>query len=694
MAAVKNTLRLLVIDTAGKLSKKLIQQLQDSGFNTKALIVSSAEELQAALKKTGWSMILISPDTEQGMVTQILKYKTSNHPSLPILLFSDNYQYSTLEPLLQQGVYSFIDVSRAALIPHQIQQAIQYSHKADEVRRLRVEYNELDKRFINLMEGSRDAIAYIHDATIILTNSSFAKHVGFKQRKDLEGTPLLDLISEQDQESIKELLIHFNNVTPLPESIATNIKGARNIPIPVLMEMVPTQHNGEPSILIFIREQTTNKELENKLRVLKNQDLLTGLFNRQYFLDKLQALLDTNRSEHKQHALLYIDMDNFKELKNRIGVAGSDLLLVEIAEQLRSLLKVTNFTSRYDGNVFTALLQNCDEAQATQTASRVLRSIENHIAEVEGRTVTATCSIGISLINDSAPDLKEVLNRAYKACIMASNAGGNQAKLYIPMDDELADQERLSNWGKRIKQAIDQEQLHLVYQPVVSLHGHAGEKYEALLRMHSGSGDELSPGQFIPAAEKSGLMPDLDRWVIQHALADLNKHRSSGKDTSMFIKISPYSIEDETLIAWLQKQLSETGIPGKHIIFEISEEVTLTHMKAIKLFTTGLKQLGCQLALDHFGRTANSAVVQKHLMASFLKIDGALINAMTTDNEAQEKVKSVIAIAAATGSKTVAQFVEDANSLALLWQTGVNYIQGYFVQQPDSLMRYDFSDMP
>ncbi|MDH5184054.1 MAG: EAL domain-containing protein [Gammaproteobacteria bacterium] len=693
MVTAENTPRLLVIDPVGILSKKLIQQLQNSNFNTKALLISSDEELQHALQKAGWSLILLSPDTEQGMIRDILKYKANKDPDLSILLFSDTYQYSLLEPLLQQGIHSFIDIGRTALVPHQIQQAVTDTRKARDYRSQQLEFNQLEKRFINLMEGSRDAIAYVHDATIILANSSFAKHVGFKLREDLQGTPLLDLISEQDQGSIKELLTHFNNGTPLTESIATNIRGARNIPIPVLMEMVPTQHNGEPSILIFIREQSTNKELENKLRTLKNQDILTGLFNRQYFLDKLQVLLDKNKTEHGEHALLYIDMDNFNELKNRIGVAGSDLLLVEIAEQLRSLLKITNFTSRYDGNVFTALVQNCDEAKATQTANRVLRSIENHIAEVEGRTVTATCSIGISLINDSAPNLKEVLNRAYKACVMASNAGGNQLKFYIPMDDELADQERLSNWGKRIKQAIEQEQLHLVYQPIVSLHGHAGEKYEALLRMQSDSGDELSPGQFIPAAEKSGLMPELDRWVIQHALADLNTHRSSGKETAMFIKISPSSIEDESLIPWLQKQLSDSGIPGKHIIFEISEEVTLTHMKAIKLFILGLKQLGCQLALDHFGRTANSAVIQKHLMASFLKIDGALIHAMTGDNEAQDKVKSVIAIAAATGSQTVAQFVEDANSLALLWQTGVNYIQGYFVQQPDSLMRYDFSDM-
>lgn len=693
MSAVENTLRLLVIDAAGKLGKKLVQQIQDSGFITKALLVSSSEALQVALQKSGWSMILLNPDTERGMIRDILKYKTNKHPDLPILLFSDSYQYSSLEPLLQQDIHSYIDVSRRALIPQQIRHAITDAHKARVHRVLQLEYNELDKRFINLMEGSRDAIAYVHDATIILTNSSFAKRFGFKEKKDLQGTPLLDLIVEQDQGSLKELLAQFENGTPLTETIATNIRGARNIPIPVQLDMVPTQHNGEPSILIFIHAQTNNKELENKLRVLKNQDILTGLFNRQYFLDKLQALLDTNRTRHGQHALLYIDMDNFKELKNRIGVAGSDLLLVEIAEQLRNRLKASNFTSRYDGNVFTALLQDCDEAQAKETASRLLRSIENHIAEIEGRTVTATCSIGIGLINDSVPNLKEVLNRAYKACIMASNAGGNQAKLYIPMDDELADQERLSNWSKRIKQAIEQEQLHLVYQPIVSLRGHPGEKYEALLRMHSESGDEFSPGEFIPVAEKSGLMPELDRWIIKHALEDLKTHRSNGKDTSMFIKISPSSIEEESLIPWLQLLISENGIPGNNIIFEISEEVTLTHMKAIKLFVAALKPLGCQLALDHFGCTSNSAVIQKHLHASFLKIDGSLINAMTADNHAQDKVKAIITIAAATGSQTVAQFVEDANSLALLWQTGVNYIQGYFVQQPDSLMQYDFSDM-
>ena len=693
MSRTENILRLLIIDPAGEASKQLIRALQNMGGNTKSLVVNSADELQLALQKTGWSLILLNPDTEPGMIQQTFAYKSNKQPQLPILLFSDTYQYSLLEPLIQLGAHGYIDTAHPALIPHQIQQVINETRHQRSYQILKREYAELDKRFINLMEGSRDAIAYVHDATIILTNSSFAKQFGFKDKRDLEGTPLLDLIAEQDQASLKELLLHFKHVTPLPESIATNIKGARNIPIPVLMELVPTLHNGEPSLLMFIRVQTSNKELENKLRVLKNQDLLTGLFNRQHFLDKLQALLDVTQTEDGHHALLYIDMDNFRELKNRLGIAASDLLLVEIAEQLRSQLQISNFVARYDGNVFTALLQNCDKNQAVQTAQGLQRSIENHIAEIEGRTVTATCSIGICLINASTPNLKEVLNRAYKASIMASSAGGNQVRCYIPMDDELADQERLSIWTQRIKQAIDQQQLYLVYQPIVSLHSQGGEKYEALLRMRGADGEELSPGQFIPAAEKSGLMRKLDRWVIQQALTDLLSHRSNGKDTAMFIKLSPHSIEDVSLIPWLQQRLVESGINGKHIVFELCEEITLTHMKAIKNWITGLQQSGCLLALDHVGRTANSAQIQKHLQADFLKIDGNLINTMTSDPQAQDKVKAIIAIASATGAQTVAQFVEDANSLALLWQTGVNYIQGYFVQQPDSLMRYDFSDL-
>ena len=201
----------------------------------------------------------------------------------------------------------------------------------------------------------------------------------------------------------------------------------------------------------------------------------------------------------------------------------------------------------------------------------------------------------------------------------------------------------------------------------------------------------ILPQEFIPVAEQTSLMPDIDRWVIRHALQRLAEEHAKNKQTNFFIKLSGYSLNDPGLLPWLSEQIKEYRVSGDTVVFELDDTSAFMHRNETKAFIAGMKQLHCKIVLEHFGRSPNSIKNLKHLDVDFLKIDGEMINSLASDSQYQDSVKSIIQTAHSMGKLTIAEFVQDANSLALLWQFGVNYIEGNFLQEPSTELEYDFT---
>ncbi len=245
---------------------------------------------------------------------------------------------------------------------------------------------------------------------------------------------------------------------------------------------------------------------------------------------------------------------------------------------------------------------------------------------------------------------------------------------------------------QEIRDAIANDRFRLVYQPIVPLHAQPAERYEALIRMIGENGEEISPGSFIPAAENAGLMPEIDRWVIRSSMQTLVKLHGDNKETSLLVKLSGYSVNDPTLLSWINEQLNEFHLPGDTLIFEIKESSMLHQPEAVVQLINGLKQLHCRTALGHFGSDPRSLDYLEQLHVDFVKLDGAFVDNLSGDSKSLAMVKAVVQTAHDLGTLTVATFVQDASKMATLWQCNVDYIQGYFLQAPDGDMSYDFSE--
>jgi diguanylate cyclase (GGDEF)-like protein/PAS domain S-box-containing protein len=524
----------------------------------------------------------------------------------------------------------------------------------------------------------------------IYANPAYLEMFGFEDLEDIEGTPIMDMVAPDNHTKVKDFLRRYSKgeiSTSELEVVSLRPDGQE---FNAQFEFCPASIEGEPCTQIVIRDQSVSEELEDKLKYLRKQDLLTGLYNRQYFLEEIDKMLHEAARSEKIYGVFFIAPDGFRRIKESIGIAGSDLVLTDMASLIRDTLGGTDVAARFGDNTFTVLTSISDPNTLKALAENIRSSLEKHICEINQQTITVTCSIGITIFTQDSKSAQEIISQADLACEMAVKEGGNRVHLHNPIADEMASRERDKQTIHMIQDAIENNRFHLVYQPIASLHGDTSEKYEVLLRMQDDEGTEILPTKFIPIAEKYKLMKDIDRWVIRNAINVIADRRAAGFDTTFFIKLSALSVNDYSLAPWVGEQLKKYRVPGNSVCFEVFESIAEPNLKSMKSLCEDLHILHCKISLEHFGKGANSIQLLQHLSVDYLKIDGSFMHDLARNRENQAIIKSISKMAADSSIITIAEFVEDASSLAVLWQCGITLIQGNFLQKPDDNMRYDF----
>ncbi len=424
------------------------------------------------------------------------------------------------------------------------------------------------------------------------------------------------------------------------------------------------------------------KERDEALRKMAESDPLTGLVNRSFFARVLEEEIEHVTANGTESAVYFIDLDKFKEINDAYGHAAGDKLLIRVAELLKSQVSEKDVVSRLGGDEFTVLVSNITHENALELASlfnRVLR--ETRLTEGE-YTFSVNCSVGIAMVSPGKQTADEILSNADTACFAAKSQGRNCFHMYQNRGDSKTEIAVDTGWFNRIQEAIRQGRFVLVYQPILDNADSGRECYEVLLRLPGSSGEMALPSIFLPVAQRFGLMTDIDRWVIVHALKTLADFRASGRDVIFSINLSGQSLEDMSFLQLIKDQMALNHLPPGCVIFEITEQSALRHMENARRLIQGLRDYGCRFALDDFGSGFSSFAYLKNLPVDFIKIDGSFVNNMAQNVIDETMVHSIIDIARSLGIKTIAEFVPDEKTIAMLRKSGVDYLQGYFVGVP------------
>lgn len=688
------TVHLLILDPSQNDAETLVSLLRNSGKATRAHRITSEEDLEETLKAGNWDLLLARDDVDQefgpdGALAMIRRMDKD----IPFVLLTPEFSRERAVTVMKAGAQDtvpFDNTDQLVLVVNRELAALEDRRRR---RTLESHLREAEQRCQLLLESSKDAIAYINDGMHIYANQSYMEFLGYDDIDDLICIPVLDTLTPDSQEKYKDFMKSFADGGEDGMTMNCVARRSDDQELNVTMSVSAATYDGETCTQIVIQPEHNDAELEEKIRQISSQDLLTGLFNRQYLMDALGQAIATAGNDNETGALAYIALDNFMSLKGQVGIAGADLMLGDLATLLREETPGQMILARLSDDAFCFLCQPCEEKTMAELCEAVCRKVEDHLFDINGRTVQLTLSIGVAAITENAPKAPDLMGRAHTASSelkkQQGHEQGNGVLVYNPADYESLDE---SNSADAIQKALDDNRFRLLFQPIINLRGEGEEHYEAFVRMMNKDDQEVSPYDFLPPVGPSEMAIKIDRWVILQTIKQLSSHRSRGHDTRLFLNVTAETLEDKTFTPWLSVALKAARLPGDSLIFQIREGDANNYMKQAKDFARAVHELHAKVSISQFGCALNPFNTLKHIDVDYVKIDGSFTEELQKNDEAKEEVKEMVKSLQSAGKLTIVPLVENAGVLATLWQAGVNYIQGYYLQAPVPEMNYDFGD--
>ncbi len=451
---------------------------------------------------------------------------------------------------------------------------------------------------------------------------------------------------------------------------------------------VITDRDGErEGNVLVMRDITESHQLTHRISWQATHDALTGLINRLEFESRLQDALERTHSDRAGHVLMYLDLDQFKVVNDTCGHIAGDELLKQIADLLNQTARRNDTVARLGGDEFAILLENCPIERALNLAEEIRNTIRDFRFTWEDKPFTLGVSIGVVAFDARFSALTQVLSAADSACYAAKDEGRNRVHLYAEDDQAIEQRFGEMQWVSRLRQALDEDHFTLYGQRIIALNRQIVEDdhIEVLLRLTTPNGEVVLPGAFIPAAERYGLMIELDRLVIQKTLQWLNESHYTGL---VSINLSAQSMTDPHFLDEVFDMLCNTLTHPGQLLFEVTETTAITHLHKAQHFIQRIRQLGCRFALDDFGSGMSSFGYLKHLPVDHLKIDGSFIQDIVDDPVNYAMVKAIQEVATTMRIKTVAEYVENEDILDQLKLIGIDYGQGHGIERPQPLERF------
>ena len=463
-------------------------------------------------------------------------------------------------------------------------------------------------------------------------------------------------------------------------------------------ETARAQHTPDGTLLILMvgEDVSEARDLSQQLEFQASHDGLTGLVNRRAFELRLEHAIASAREQGFEHALCYLDLDQFKVVNDTCGHMAGDELLRQIGSVLQRCTRGRDTLARLGGDEFAVLMERCPLEQARLIAERIKTELHEYRFVWGEYSFRVGASIGVVPIRPDSPGIAHLLGRADNACYIAKEQGRNRVHVYHDDDVEVARRSGEMQWVARLDAALDAGRFRLARQPIMAIGGEqTGEHYEVLLRMVDENGALISPGAFLPAAERYGVAPRLDRWVVEQTLERLAGAPDAFASLYLCsINLSGQSLSDAPFLEHVRTLIGRSGVPPDKLCFEITETAAIANMAAAHRFIASLRELGCHFALDDFGSGLSSFAYLKSLPVDFIKIDGMFVKDIVEDPIDLAMVTAINRIGQVMGKRTIAEFVESEAVVGLLREIGVDFAQGYHIGVPQPFPARERAEAP
>ena len=565
---------------------------------------------------------------------------------------------------------------------------------ADITERKRVEqaiFDEKERAQVTLQSIGDGVITTDREGRIEYLNPVAEQLSGWRAA-EARGTTIMTVLRLRDElthETIENPLLRC-----LREDKVINF-GEHSVLINRLGQEIAIQDSAAPirdrngrtvGAVVVFRDVTKERRLKRALSFQASHDALTGLINRREFDSRLQAALQSARDGEGTHALLYVDLDQFKVVNDTCGHTAGDRLLRDVTALLQQQVRSADLIARLGGDEFGILVQHCSLEQATRIAEQVCEAVREFRFTWENKAASIGASIGVVEIVRDSDSVASVMSAADIACYAAKDAGRNRVHVYD--SQQGSGRHREMHWVGHVTRAVDEGRLELHSQPIIATRPDSPklpEFLELLVRLRDEEGRLILPGEFIPAAERYNMVGAIDRWVLEHSVARLRQYLVLGKELPLLsINLSGNSLCERNFIDFVSALVEDPRI-GHSLCFEVAETALIANVSQVVFFMRELKKRGCRFALDDFGTGLSSFQYLKTVPVDFLKIDGQFVGSLTTDPVDRSMVEAISKVAGALGIATIAERVESAEALARLTELGIDFAQGFHLARPQPL---------
>jgi multidomain signaling protein FimX len=655
--------------------------LRKAGHPVHCTWLPDASDLGDALTQINPEMLIAFIEELGVDLSSIMKVRQQSAPGMPVLIVRESVDEASIAEAMRLGCQDVVTlanrdrlqaVATRELRAHRLERAL--STTLSSAR----EYRE---QLQNFLEGSADAITHVQEGIIVDANKAWLELFGYTESDALSGMPLMDLFEPETHPALKGALVACLQGKWSGHSLKVQALMSDGSSLALELLLTKADYENEPAIRIAISAlRKKDTALEVQLADAVKNDATTQFLQQRYLIAAVRERAAQNmKGGVRQFA--HVKPDRFIDIQHAIGVLESDDFLGQLADLLRAQLTPTDICGRFGGNGFLVMLERGTIKDVETWAENVVKRVNDHVFNSGEKTLSATVTVGLGLLPPTNPDVSAAITDAISATRRGRELGGNQMYVVDKADTDTRVQAYDKIWVKHIKSALMENRFRLVQQPIASLLGEDKGMFDVLVRMLDEQGTEVLPAEFIAAAERNDLMKNIDRWVIGASMS----FAANRKASCIFVRLSKDTVLDKSLLTWLETQLKSLKIEPKRICMQVTEDLATQYVRPTKELAESLRKLGFRFALEHFGTGRDPLKLLNDIEMNFIKVDGSLMQGLSTNQIQQQRVKGLVEAAKRKSIETVAERVEDANTMAVLWQLGIEFIQGYFVNAPEDV---------
>jgi multidomain signaling protein FimX len=625
-------------------------------------------------------LVFVGQDLDEAVRAARVRDQTA--PEVPLIALSDSANEGLIADAMRRGARDVVSLSNPGRLEAVMLRELRAFRLERALNTTLQSARDYRRQLETVLERSNDAIAQVKEGILVEANESWVEMFGIQERDGIVGHPLMDIFEPDSHAALKGALSACLSGKWNDHVLAATGRKADGSALPLEIVLSVGESDGEPCVrLIVPARRRDENQLATDLADAVRRDPATGFLHRRAVLEAMRERLSTPATSGVRH-IAQVRLDKFAAIERDIGIDGSEQILVEFAALLQTHVMPKDVTGRFGGVSFLVMLERGNTHDAEAWADQVVQHVQKNLFTVGSKTLSATCSVGLAVIPHGNPDLNAAVDDAIDACRRARQRGGNQVGLLDRADADTRVQAYDQVWVKHIKAALMENRFRLVQQPIASLHGDDPQMFDLLVRMVDLQGKEVLPSEFMPAAERNDLLKNIDRWVIGASLS----FAAQRKPGCIFVRLSRDSVLDPSMPMWLDGQLKASKAHPGRICFQVPEDVASSYQVQVQVLSRELKRRGLKFALERFGGGRDPHGLLNIVPLDFIKVDGALIQGLAGNAEVQQKVRALVEAANAKKILTIAERVEEANTMAVLFQIGVHYVQGYFINEPEQVV--------